>query len=130
MVRRLQAVSTALNRLDRRRMPVDIVPATRMMLDAMIDHTEGTTRRDLQAHSTGERPDRLLGSQLAVTDGRRFNQLGIQHYGFLPMRLPSDYEFQSTVHAADERIPIAAIESGSDTLFELLRRYGSRAVSH
>ncbi len=26
----------------------------------------------------------------AVTDGRWFNQLGIQHYGFLPMRLPED----------------------------------------
>jgi len=226
-------LGTALNRLDRKRMPVDIVPATRMMLEAMIHHTEGTTRRALQAllnrrtagatlkvlrsqlavmepvlrntvnatmvhggdkHNVipaeislildgrmlpGIHPDQMADElrdivgkdveityesegllppdepdmglfpllaellvqmdpeaipipflQPAVTDGRWFNQLGIQHYGFLPMRLPADYEFQSTVHAADERIPIAAIESGSDTLFELLRRYGSRAVSH
>jgi len=59
----------------------------------------------------------------AVTDGRWFSQLGIQHYGFLPMRLPPDYEFQATVHAADERIPVAAIEKGAEIVFELLRRY-------
>jgi acetylornithine deacetylase/succinyl-diaminopimelate desuccinylase-like protein len=221
-------LAKALDRLDRKRMPVDIVPATRMMLEAMIDHTEGTTRRALQAllnrrtsgptlkvlssqlavmepvlrntvnatmvhggdkHNVvpaeisltldgrmlpGIHPDQMadelrdivgkdveityqsegllppdepdmslfpLLAQLlvemdpeaipipfllpAVTDGRWFNQLGIQHYGFLPMRLPADYEFQSTVHAADERIPIAAIASGADTIFNLLRRYGA-----
>ena len=226
-------LAKALNRLDRKRMPVDIVPATRMMLEGMIEHTDGTTRRALQALLSPRAAGptlKLLGSQLsvmepvlrntvnatmvhggdkynvipaeisltldgrmlpgihpdqmaaelrgivgkeveityqsegllppdqpdmtlfpllaelivemdpkaipipfllpAVTDGRWFGQLGIQHYGFLPMRLPTDYEFQATVHAADERIPVAAIESGGDTLFELLRRYSSRAVSH
>jgi acetylornithine deacetylase/succinyl-diaminopimelate desuccinylase-like protein len=216
----------ALNRLDRKRMPVDIVPATRMMLQAMVDNTEGATRRALQAllsrrtagpalkilssqlsvmepvlrntvnatmvhggdkynvvpaeisltldgrmlpgihpdqmadelrdivgkdvevtyHSEGllppDQPDMSLFPLLAellvemdpdaipipfllpaVTDGRWFNQLGIQHYGFLPMRLPADYEFQATVHAADERIPVDALQQGADTILELLQRY-------
>ncbi len=59
----------------------------------------------------------------AVTDGRWFNQLGIQHYGFLPMRLPDDFAFQTTIHAADERIPIAALEHGCEAILDLLQRY-------
>lgn len=59
----------------------------------------------------------------AVTDGRWFNQLGIQHYGFLPMSLPDDFEFQKTVHAADERIPVAALQHGCESILDLLRRY-------
>ena len=41
----------------------------------------------------------------AVTDGRFFSRLGIQTYGFTPMKLPADFSFQQVVHAADERIP-------------------------
>lgn len=59
----------------------------------------------------------------AVTDGRWFNQLGIQHYGFLPMRLPDDFAFQKTVHAADERIPVEALHHGCEAILDLLRRY-------
>lgn len=59
----------------------------------------------------------------AVTDGRWFNQLGIQHYGFLPMRLPDDFVFQSTVHAANERIPVEALHHGCEAMLDLLRRY-------
>lgn len=59
----------------------------------------------------------------AVTDGRWFNQLGIQHYGFLPMRLPDDFAFQTTIHAADERIPITALEHGCESILDLLQRY-------
>jgi acetylornithine deacetylase/succinyl-diaminopimelate desuccinylase-like protein len=216
----------ALVRLDRRRMPVHIVPATRMMLEAMVEHTEGSTQLALKAllePKTAGTVLRLLSSQLsvmepvlrntvnatvvsggdkdnvvaaetrlvldgrmlpgfsldefareleevvgsdaeisyqseglpsggdpdmsqfpllaeliseldpdaipvpfllpAVTDGRWFAQLGIQHYGFLPMKLPSDFVFQSTVHAADERIPAEAVEQGAETIFQLLRRY-------
>jgi acetylornithine deacetylase/succinyl-diaminopimelate desuccinylase-like protein len=215
----------ALVRLDRRRMPVHIVPATRLMLEAMIEHTEGApqvalkglldprtagsvlrllsplavmepvmrntvnativsggdknnvvaaeTRLVLDGRMlpgfeverfadelkaivgpdaeisyrseglpSGGDPDMSLFPLLsellrqldsdaipvpfllpAVTDGRWFAQLGIQHYGFLPMNLPSDYTFQDTVHAADERIPVAAIEQGANTIFGLLRRY-------
>ncbi|MDH3193723.1 MAG: peptidase dimerization domain-containing protein, partial [Acidimicrobiia bacterium] len=59
----------------------------------------------------------------AVTDGRWFNQLGIQHYGFLPMSLPDDFAFQKTVHAADERIPVTALHHGCESILDLLRRY-------
>jgi acetylornithine deacetylase/succinyl-diaminopimelate desuccinylase-like protein len=40
-----------------------------------------------------------------VTDSRFFAQLGIQTYGFMPMRLPADFPVLKIIHAADERIP-------------------------
>ncbi|MBN1668630.1 MAG: M20/M25/M40 family metallo-hydrolase [Anaerolineales bacterium] len=60
----------------------------------------------------------------ATTDGRVFNQLGIQTYGFLPMQLPPDFNFTATVHAANERIPEAALQFGSDRIYDVLEHYG------
>jgi acetylornithine deacetylase/succinyl-diaminopimelate desuccinylase-like protein len=58
-----------------------------------------------------------------VTDGRHFSRLGIQHHGFLPMRLPSDLGFLSLIHAADERVPVAALDFGTRILTRLLETY-------
>jgi acetylornithine deacetylase/succinyl-diaminopimelate desuccinylase-like protein len=55
-----------------------------------------------------------------VTDARFFAQLGIQTYGFHPMDLPAG--LLDTIHAADERIPVAAVEFGTNALFELLQQ--------
>jgi len=60
----------------------------------------------------------------AVTDGRFFSRLGIQTYGFLPMILPDDFNFTETVHAANERVPVAAVEFGANSIFKLLQRFG------
>jgi acetylornithine deacetylase/succinyl-diaminopimelate desuccinylase-like protein len=57
-----------------------------------------------------------------VTDGRFFTQLGIQTYGFIPLNLPADFNFLETVHAADERVPPEAIVSGTQAIYEVLRR--------
>jgi acetylornithine deacetylase/succinyl-diaminopimelate desuccinylase-like protein len=59
----------------------------------------------------------------AVTDGRFFARLGIQSYGFTPMRLPEGFEFHSLVHAADERVPAEAIEFGTRTIADVLERF-------
>ena len=61
----------------------------------------------------------------AVTDGRFFSRLGIQTYGFLPLRLEPDFSFIETIHAADERVPVDALEFGTRAISELLRRYGT-----
>lgn len=58
-----------------------------------------------------------------VTDGRFFAQLGIQTYGFTPMQLPKDMNFTGLVHAADERVPVAAIEFGTAAIFKALQRF-------
>jgi acetylornithine deacetylase/succinyl-diaminopimelate desuccinylase-like protein len=73
-----------------------------------------------QADPDGEPIPLLLP---AVTDGRTFAQLGIQSYGYTPMKLPEDFKFFDTIHAADERIPIEAIEFGADAIYEVIRRY-------
>jgi acetylornithine deacetylase/succinyl-diaminopimelate desuccinylase-like protein len=59
----------------------------------------------------------------AVTDGRWFAELGIQPYGFTPLLLPEEFEFQKLTHAANERVPVAAIETGADIMYDLLQRY-------
>ena len=58
-----------------------------------------------------------------VTDGRFFSKLGIQTYGFLPMTLPEDFNFSATIHAANERVPAAAIEFGANAIFKALERF-------
>lgn len=60
-----------------------------------------------------------------VTDGRYFAQLGIQTYGFLPMQLPDDFNFSQTIHAADERIPVAAVDFGTNAVYMALQRFGN-----
>jgi acetylornithine deacetylase/succinyl-diaminopimelate desuccinylase-like protein len=60
----------------------------------------------------------------ATTDGRLFSRLGIQTYGFLPMRLPEDFNFTQTIHAADERIPVEAVSFGTNAIYELLQAFG------
>ncbi len=58
-----------------------------------------------------------------VTDGRFFSRLGIQTYGFLPMNLPADFNFTATIHAADERIPAAAVEFGANAIYKAIQRF-------
>jgi acetylornithine deacetylase/succinyl-diaminopimelate desuccinylase-like protein len=58
-----------------------------------------------------------------LTDGRFFARLGIQTYGFLPMRLPAEMKFASLIHAADERVPAQEIGWGTDRICEVLTQY-------
>ena len=60
----------------------------------------------------------------AATDARFFSRLGIQTYGYLPMRLPRDFDFSKTVHGPDERIPVEALTFGSDAIYQALRSFG------
>ncbi len=60
-----------------------------------------------------------------VTDGRFFSQLGIQTYGFLPMPLPEDFNFTQTIHAANERIPVNAMDFGTNAIYKALQRFGA-----
>ena len=62
--------------------------------------------------------------QVGVTDGRFFSRLGIQTYGFLPMRLPESFAFTKLIHAADERIPVDALEFGAEAVWRAVQRFG------
>ena len=56
------------------------------------------------------------------TDARYFAKLGIQTYGFLPMRLPREIGVD-LIHAPDERVPADAIRFGTECLLEAIQRY-------
>jgi acetylornithine deacetylase/succinyl-diaminopimelate desuccinylase-like protein len=59
-----------------------------------------------------------------ATDGAFFAQLGIQNYGFLPLALPPDFDPMSLIHAADERLPLDAMDFGIAALLQLFQRFG------
>jgi acetylornithine deacetylase/succinyl-diaminopimelate desuccinylase-like protein len=59
-----------------------------------------------------------------VTDGRFFARLGIQTYGFTPMKLPAGFDFWSGVHGSDERVPVEGIAFGADAIHTALERFG------
>ena len=59
-----------------------------------------------------------------VTDTRFFSRLGIQTYGYLPMRLPPDLELSRLIHGPDERIPVYALTFGTEAIFQLMHRFG------
>jgi acetylornithine deacetylase/succinyl-diaminopimelate desuccinylase-like protein len=65
-------------------------------------------------------PVPFVGS--GVSDARFFSRLGIQTYGFTPMLLPSGINFAPLIHGADERIPVAALEFGTEAILRLLQR--------
>lgn len=55
------------------------------------------------------------------TDGRFLSKLGIQTYGFTPMKLSEEMNFSQLLHNADERIPVEAIEFGAINIYKLLQ---------
>jgi acetylornithine deacetylase/succinyl-diaminopimelate desuccinylase-like protein len=59
-----------------------------------------------------------------VTDARFFARLGIQTYGFTPLKLPQAFNFLETVHAADERVPVEALEFGAQAVGMVIEGWG------
>lgn len=60
-----------------------------------------------------------------VTDGRFFRKLGIQTYGFTPMQLPPSLKAWEMGHGPDERVPVSAMQFGTDAIHEAIKRYGA-----
>jgi acetylornithine deacetylase/succinyl-diaminopimelate desuccinylase-like protein len=97
----------------------------------LVRHDPGPSEPDLGLFATlagvlreldpGGIPVPLL--QIGVTDGRFFSRAGIQTYGFLPMRLPEDFKFEKLIHAADERIPVDALEFGAEAVWRAIQRF-------
>jgi acetylornithine deacetylase/succinyl-diaminopimelate desuccinylase-like protein len=42
--------------------------------------------------------------------------------------LPDDFKFASVIHAANERIPIEALDFGTQAIFDVLQRFGEAAI--
>jgi len=61
--------------------------------------------------------------QAGVTDARHLARAGVQSYGYLPLRLPEDFEITPLIHAADERVPADALQFGVDAILRVIERY-------
>ena len=58
----------------------------------------------------------------AVTDARFIARAGVQSYGFTPMNLPEDYDFTDMAHNGDERVPEAALQFGTETIYKYMMK--------
>ena len=61
--------------------------------------------------------------QAGVTDARHLCRAGLQTYGWLPLRLPENFEMYPLIHNADERVPVDALAFGVDALGRAIERY-------
>jgi acetylornithine deacetylase/succinyl-diaminopimelate desuccinylase-like protein len=117
--------------------PEDLIREVRPLIGAaaeirVVHHNPGPPEPDmalfpllgeiLQKMAPGGHPMPLF--MPGVTDAAYFSRLGIQTYGFLPMILPEGFDFVKTVHAANERIPVEAMDFGTQAIFEVLQRFG------
>lgn len=77
----------------------------------------------LQAAIDAEDPGAVVVPYLlpASTDNKHFARLGIAGYGFVPVRVPEDFDVFGQFHAADERIPVDALAFSARTTQRILR---------
>ncbi len=61
--------------------------------------------------------------RIGVTDARFLSRAGVQTYGFLPPRLPETFELTKLIHAADERVPVEALELGAGAVWRAIQRF-------
>ena len=68
-------------------------------------------------------PDAMVVPYLlpASTDNKHLAPLGIDGYGFVPLRVPDDFDVFGHFHAVDERVPVDALHFGADVLARVLR---------
>jgi len=73
----------------------------------------------LRAEDPGARPIPYMIS--GGTDAKAFSRLGIECYGFSPLRMPADLDYWRLFHGVDERVPIEGLQFGVRVLDRFLR---------
>ncbi len=59
----------------------------------------------------------------AGTDNKALYKLGIRGFGFVPLRVPADFDFPGMFHGVDERVPVESLAFGQRVLSELILNY-------
>ena len=72
------------------------------------------SRRSSASSHPGSVPVPML--QAGVTDARFLSRAGLQTYGYLPLKLPEDFEPFPLIHNADERVPADALAFGVEAI--------------
>lgn len=77
----------------------------------------------LQRAITAEDADGVVVPYLlpASTDNKHLSRLGIRGYGFVPLRVPADFDVFGQFHAADECVPVEALAFGTRVTARILR---------
>jgi acetylornithine deacetylase/succinyl-diaminopimelate desuccinylase-like protein len=116
--------------------PEDLMLELAQLLDGdlefeVVRHDEGPSEPDLaffdrlgailRELDPGAIPVPML--QPGVTDARFLSRIGIQTYGFVPLRLPEDFDLMPLVHAADERVPADAVRFGAEAVYRAIESY-------
>ena len=75
----------------------------------------GDVVRAMHTSLLAEDPDAVVAPYLMSggTDGKHWARLGMECYGFAPLRLPADLDFTGLFHGVDERVPTSALEFGA-----------------
>ncbi|MBB5157603.1 M20/M25/M40 family metallo-hydrolase [Saccharopolyspora phatthalungensis] len=55
------------------------------------------------------------------TDAKSFSRLGMNCYGFAPLKLPADLDFSALFHGVDERVPVDSLKFGTRVLDRFIR---------
>ncbi|WP_435875949.1 M20/M25/M40 family metallo-hydrolase [Saccharopolyspora shandongensis] len=55
------------------------------------------------------------------TDAKSFSRLGMNCFGFAPLKLPADLDFAALFHGVDERVPVDALKFGTRVLDRFIR---------
>lgn len=70
-----------------------------------------------------EDPDGVVVPYLlpASTDNKHFARLGVHGYGFVPLRVPDDFDVYGQFHSTDECVPVESLYFSARTTARILR---------
>ena len=81
--------------------------------------------KHIEQHITRSDPGAIAVPYLmtGATDAKLFSQLGVQCYGFAPLKLAPNMPFDGLIHGHDERVAIDALAFGVTVLFETVSHF-------
>ncbi|WP_298038515.1 M20/M25/M40 family metallo-hydrolase [uncultured Microbacterium sp.] len=58
----------------------------------------------------------------ASTDNKHFSRLGVHGYGFVPLRVPDDFDVYGQFHAVDECVPVESLRFSARVTLDIVLR--------
>jgi len=101
-------------------LPVEIIHLPEHDAAALEAPVEGPIWDALARNLKHHDPDAVVIPMILSggTDAKHVAPLGMRTYGFSPMKMPRDFEWEGLVHGHDERIPTSALDWGIDVLYD------------
>lgn len=91
-------------------------------LDPIASPVDGELVDAISAAIAAEDPDGVVVPYLlpASTDNKHFARLGVNGYGFVPLRVPDDFDVYGQFHSADECVPVGSLHFSARVTAEIL----------